>query len=90
MCTANQWSMPVILFGRIFPDRCEQYVALFTTFRGHIFSVFVKVALNSKMDMTSRIAETFLALIEDTGYLPSYNYVVELEDNTVRVGEWFY
>lgn len=88
MCTANCWATPVILFGRIFPKRCEQYVALFTTFRGHIFSVFAKVALNDRLDMTSRISEVFLALIEDTGYLPSYRYVVEVEENTVRVGEW--
>lgn len=80
--------MPVIIFGRIFAEREEQYVALFTTYRGHIFSVFAKVKLADKLDITSRIAEVFLALIEDTGYLPSYNYVVELDQDMLSVGEW--
>lgn len=78
----------MILFGRIFPKRNEQYVALFTTFRGHIFSVFAKVTLNETLDLTSRISEVFLALVEDTGYLPSYNYVVEVENDKVTICKW--
>lgn len=85
MCTANGWSMPVILFGRIFAERNQQYVALFTTYRGHIFSIYAKVNLSEKMDITSRVAEVFLALVEENGYLPSYNYVLEVDEDTVRV-----
>lgn len=89
MCLANQWSTPVILFGRIFPDRNEQYVALFTVFRGHIFSIYAKVTLNENLDLTSRISEVFLALVEETGYLPSYNYVLEVNQDTVKICEWY-
>ena len=87
MCTANHWTRPVILFGRIFAEELQQYVALFTVFRGITFSMFAKVALKDSLDMTSRISEVFLALIEDAGYLPCYNYLVEVEENTAKVGK---
>lgn len=85
MCTANCWARPVLIFGRIFPERNQQYVVIFTTFSGHIFSCFAKVTLNPDMDLTSRMTEVFLALIEDNGYLPSYNYVVLVEEDKVQV-----
>lgn len=85
MCTANQWSTPVIIFGRIFPERNEQYAAIFTTFRGHIFTMFARMVLIENMDLTSRITEVFLALIEENGYLPSYNYVVRVEGDEAKV-----
>lgn len=84
MCTANQWTIPVVLFGRIFPK--EQYVAIFTSYRGHVFRMFARVVLNDNMDLTSRISEMFLALIEDSGYLPSFSYVVDVDNNHMRIG----
>lgn len=89
-CTANGWTNPVILFGRIFPERGEQYAACFTTFRGHIFSAFFKILLNKNLNIISRISEVFLGLIEDTGYLPCYNYVLSVQNETAKVGKLVY
>lgn len=93
MCVANEWLVPVYLFGRIFTQTMSQYVCVvLAAANGTTGAVEQRCALIMEVrltgaDMQSRAAEVALSVVRRCGRLPPVNYVMVVERDAYHIGE---
>lgn len=96
-CVANDWQVPVYLFGRIQPHTMTQYVAVLLATdedavgdvqqrRRRRCALIMELQL-TRTDLMSRAAEVTMSLVRHHGGLPPEHLVLAVGPNGYHVGE---
>lgn len=88
-CLANDWALPILLFGRIFSMSCVQYVAVIIRDskrqqQGHVY--LVEICTTGLSDIQSRVCEAICAFVLEIGTLPALNLVLKICQDEMKIG----
>lgn len=97
VCVANEWFVPVYLFGRVCTMNMAQYVCvlLAASSGGSMVrpeseqercALIMELQLTG-VDLQTRAAEVVMSLVRRCGRLPQQNYVLVVEANVYHIGE---
>lgn len=89
-CLANDWTLPILLFGRIFSMSCLQYVAVIIRDskkqqQGHVY--LVEICTTGLSDIQSRVSEAICAFVLESGVLPALNLVLKICQDEMKIGK---
>lgn len=85
-CIANNWGIPIIMFGTYYEQESLQYAAIMLRdVRGNVRSMICILNCGELMDIHSRLCEVACNLIETIGGFPDYNYVFFVEKNAAHL-----
>ncbi|XP_039429017.1 uncharacterized protein LOC120412564 isoform X2 [Culex pipiens pallens] len=88
-CLANDWALPILLFGRIFSMSCVQYVAVIIRDskrqqqQGHVY--LVEICTTGLSDIQSRVCEAICAFVLEIGTLPALNLVLKICQDEMKI-----
>uniref|UniRef100_A0A1B0BIV3 RRM domain-containing protein n=1 Tax=Glossina palpalis gambiensis TaxID=67801 RepID=A0A1B0BIV3_9MUSC len=83
-CLANNWSIPVILYGRSFRSRNLQYggILIKNIFSGLHSIIIVEINVTSMSDIHLLLCELAVQMIERHSAIPPYSYIIRACSNT--------
>uniref|UniRef100_A0A1A9VVB5 RRM domain-containing protein n=1 Tax=Glossina austeni TaxID=7395 RepID=A0A1A9VVB5_GLOAU len=83
-CLANNWCIPVILYGRSFRSRNLQYGAILlkNIFSGLHSIIIVEINVTSMSDIHLLLCELAVEMIERHSAIPPYSYIIRASSNT--------
>lgn len=85
-CIANNWGIPIIMFGTYYEQQSLQYAAIMVRdVRGNVRSMICILNCGELMDIHSRLCEVACNLIETIGSFPDYNYVFYVEKDSAHL-----
>ncbi|XP_055712360.1 probable RNA-binding protein 46 [Phlebotomus papatasi] len=84
-CVANDWNMPIFIFGRLYHDINIQYVAVVV--RNSPVECVILMEINTVLvpNVHQRAAEVMVKLIERCKGLPAYNLIIKTHGNDFKI-----
>lgn len=86
-CIANGWDLPIIMFGRVFQLSCLQYAAVIMRQKETVRVYFVEIYITGLSDIQSRICETIISQILESGTLPEHHLVIKVRQDLMMLGK---
>lgn len=85
-CIANNWGIPIIIFGAYYELQNVQYAAvMLRDIRGNVRSMICILNCNELNDIHSRLCEVACTLIETIGCFLDYNYIFYVDNNLAHL-----
>lgn len=85
-CIANDWHIPVIVFGCYFENQRLQYnMIVLRDAMDNVRPIYCILHTSDLVDIHSRMCEVVCTLIESVGGFPSYNYVFFVEKDVAHL-----
>ncbi|XP_037935806.1 uncharacterized protein LOC119669847 [Teleopsis dalmanni] len=88
-CIANNWEVPIILFGSYYKEQSLQYCAVvlrnITDNYTEARCIFCIMHTDQLVDIHSRVCETVCTLIDGIGIFPDVNYLIDVQYNTAHI-----
>ncbi|XP_037935807.1 uncharacterized protein LOC119669848 [Teleopsis dalmanni] len=88
-CIANDWEIPIIIFGTYYEEHSLQYCAIILRKNvddiTEVRTIYCIMHTDQLVDIHSRLCETVSTLIECIGTFPDVNYIVDVQHNTAYI-----